>query len=150
SFLMEAENHKEEHRDWKGRSVLFYAMEYEQRYIWGATAAILRNLYERLYAPAAGRSVTGKPPPASPDRLSVATALWLVRPETQAVFACLNQEGCEVRAVGGAVGNALTGRAATEVDFATTAKPDDVMRLAAKAGLKTKPTGLAPGTVTLI
>jgi 8-oxo-dGTP pyrophosphatase MutT (NUDIX family) len=54
SFLMEKENHKEEHRDWKGRSVLFYAMEYEQRYIWGATAAILRNLYERLYAPEAG------------------------------------------------------------------------------------------------
>jgi 8-oxo-dGTP pyrophosphatase MutT (NUDIX family) len=54
SFLMEKENHKEEHRDWKGRKVLFYAMEYEQRDIWGATAAILRNLYERLYAPEAG------------------------------------------------------------------------------------------------
>jgi 8-oxo-dGTP pyrophosphatase MutT (NUDIX family) len=54
AFLMGAENHKEEHRDWKGRSVLFYAMEYEQRYIWGATAAILRNLYERLYAPETG------------------------------------------------------------------------------------------------
>jgi hypothetical protein len=26
-------------------------MEYEQRFIWGATAAMLRNLYERLYAP---------------------------------------------------------------------------------------------------
>jgi 8-oxo-dGTP pyrophosphatase MutT (NUDIX family) len=54
SFLMEKENHKEQRRDWNGRSVLFYAMEYEQRYIWGATAAILRNLYERLYAPEAG------------------------------------------------------------------------------------------------
>ena len=32
-------------------NVLFYAIEYERRYIWGATAAILRNLYERLYAP---------------------------------------------------------------------------------------------------
>jgi 8-oxo-dGTP pyrophosphatase MutT (NUDIX family) len=54
SFLMEKENHKEEHRDWKGRSVSFYVMEYEQRYIWGATAAILRNLYERLYTPEVG------------------------------------------------------------------------------------------------
>jgi 8-oxo-dGTP pyrophosphatase MutT (NUDIX family) len=53
SFVMEKENHKEEHRDWKGRMVRFYAMEYEHRYIWGATAAILRNLYERLYAPEA-------------------------------------------------------------------------------------------------
>jgi 8-oxo-dGTP pyrophosphatase MutT (NUDIX family) len=54
SFLMEKENHKEQLRDWRGRSVRFYAMEYEQRYIWGATAAILRNLYERLYAPETG------------------------------------------------------------------------------------------------
>jgi 8-oxo-dGTP pyrophosphatase MutT (NUDIX family) len=54
SFLMEKENHKEQLRDWRGLSVRFYAMEYEQRYIWGATAAILRNLYERLYAPEAG------------------------------------------------------------------------------------------------
>jgi tRNA nucleotidyltransferase/poly(A) polymerase len=93
--------------------------------------------------------MTGKPLPSS-DRLSVATAPWFLWPETQAVFACLNQEGFEVRAVGGAVRNALTGRAVTEVDFATTAKPDDVMRLAAKAGIKTKPTGIAHGTVTLI
>jgi hypothetical protein len=28
----------------------FYAMPYEDHYIWGATAGILRNLYERLYA----------------------------------------------------------------------------------------------------
>jgi 8-oxo-dGTP pyrophosphatase MutT (NUDIX family) len=54
SFLMEEENHKEQLRDWRGRSVRFYAMEYEQRFIWGATAAILRNLYERLYAPETG------------------------------------------------------------------------------------------------
>ena len=25
-------------------------MEFERRFIWGATAAIIRNLYERLYA----------------------------------------------------------------------------------------------------
>src|SRR5215475_9046534 len=93
---------------------------------------------------------TGKAPPPSPDLLSVAAAPWFLRPETQAVFACLNQKGFEVRAVGGAVRNALTGRAVTEVDFATTAKPDDMIRLAAKAGIKTKPTGIAHGTVTLI
>ncbi len=51
SFLMAEENHIRQFRDWKGRRILFYAMEYEQRVIWGATAAILRNLYERLYAP---------------------------------------------------------------------------------------------------
>ncbi len=28
----------------------FYAMPYEGRFIWGATAGMLRNLYERIYA----------------------------------------------------------------------------------------------------
>ena len=51
SFLMEEENHMQHLREWKDRRILFYAMEYEQRFIWGATAAMLRNLYERLYAP---------------------------------------------------------------------------------------------------
>ncbi len=50
SFLMEAENHRSHLREWKGNTVQFYAMEFEHRFIWGATAAILRNLYERLYA----------------------------------------------------------------------------------------------------
>ena len=51
SFLMEEENHMRHLREWRDKRILFYAMEYEQRFIWGATAAILRNLYERLYAP---------------------------------------------------------------------------------------------------
>src|SRR5262245_20032026 len=95
-----------------------------------------------------GEAVTGKAP--SPGLPSVAAAPWFLWPESQAVFACLNQEGFEVRAVGGAVRNALTGRAVTEVDFATTAKPDDIIRLAARAGIETKPIGIAHGTITLI
>jgi 8-oxo-dGTP pyrophosphatase MutT (NUDIX family) len=51
SFLMAEQNHIEQVREWKGRRILFYAIEYERRMIWGATAAMLRNLYERLYAP---------------------------------------------------------------------------------------------------
>ncbi|MGC2777696.1 MAG: coenzyme A pyrophosphatase, partial [Bradyrhizobium sp.] len=27
----------------------YYAMPYQERYIWGITAGILRNLYERVY-----------------------------------------------------------------------------------------------------
>jgi 8-oxo-dGTP pyrophosphatase MutT (NUDIX family) len=50
SFLMAKENHVQHLRAWKEWRVRFYAMEYEKRFIWGATAAILRNLYERLYA----------------------------------------------------------------------------------------------------
>jgi 8-oxo-dGTP pyrophosphatase MutT (NUDIX family) len=50
SFLMAEQNHLKHTREWKDSRILFYAMEYQQRFIWGATAAILRNLYERLYA----------------------------------------------------------------------------------------------------
>ncbi len=49
SFLMGPENHQRHSRDWKGITRHYYAMPYEERYIWGVTAGILRNLYERIY-----------------------------------------------------------------------------------------------------
>lgn len=48
-FLMSAENHQLHSRDWQGQRRHFYAMPYEDRYIWGVTAGILRNLYDWLY-----------------------------------------------------------------------------------------------------
>jgi 8-oxo-dGTP pyrophosphatase MutT (NUDIX family) len=50
SFLMDAANHQRHAREWRGRLRHFYAMPWQERYIWGATAGILRNLYERLYS----------------------------------------------------------------------------------------------------
>jgi 8-oxo-dGTP pyrophosphatase MutT (NUDIX family) len=50
AFLMDAQNHAVHSRDWKGVTRRYYAMPFEQRYIWGVTAGILRNLYERIYA----------------------------------------------------------------------------------------------------
>ena len=82
--------------------------------------------------------------------LSIANAEWFEKAETQAVFACLNREGFEARVVGGAVRNTLLNEPVREVDFATTARPEDTLRLAAQAGIRTAPTGLTHGTVTLI
>lgn len=48
SFLMTPENHQRKSRDWKGVTREYYAMPFENRYIWGVTAGILRNLYERV------------------------------------------------------------------------------------------------------
>jgi tRNA nucleotidyltransferase/poly(A) polymerase len=84
------------------------------------------------------------------EKLSVAAADWFLKPETQAVFGCLNREGFDARVVGGAVRNALLDEPVTEVDFATTARPEDILRLSAQAGIKTAPTGIGHGTVTLI
>ncbi len=49
AFLMDAQNHALHSREWKGLMRRFYAMPYGDRYIWGITAGILRNLYERVY-----------------------------------------------------------------------------------------------------
>src|SRR6266404_5653779 len=48
-FLMGPENHQRHSRDWEGIQRHYYAMPYQERYIWGVTAGILRNLYERVY-----------------------------------------------------------------------------------------------------
>jgi tRNA nucleotidyltransferase/poly(A) polymerase len=56
----------------------------------------------------------------------------------------------ETRIVGGAVRNALLGRAVTEIDLATTAPPADTVRRARAAGLKAVPTGIEHGTITVL
>jgi 8-oxo-dGTP pyrophosphatase MutT (NUDIX family) len=49
-FLMTPANHQRKTRDWNGLVRDYYAIPFENRYIWGITAGILRNLYERVYA----------------------------------------------------------------------------------------------------
>ncbi|MBP6012746.1 MAG: CoA pyrophosphatase [Alphaproteobacteria bacterium] len=49
AFLMEPANQKQQTSTWQGRERRYYAMTYDRHYIWGATAGILVNLYERLY-----------------------------------------------------------------------------------------------------
>ena len=47
-FLMNPDNHQLHQREWKGRMRTYYAMPYQDHYIWGATAGMIRNLHERL------------------------------------------------------------------------------------------------------
>ena len=74
----------------------------------------------------------------------------LAEPGLARVLALLNDDGEEARVVGGAVRNALMGRPHTDHDVTTTAVPDLVMARAAAAGLRTIPTGIAHGTVTIL
>jgi 8-oxo-dGTP pyrophosphatase MutT (NUDIX family) len=48
-FLMNPANHQLHSKEFRGVERYFYAMPYAERYIWGATAGILRVLYERIY-----------------------------------------------------------------------------------------------------
>lgn len=50
AFLMDQANHRIESRQWRGAERRFYAMPYNQHYIWGATAGIIRSLSRRLFA----------------------------------------------------------------------------------------------------
>jgi 8-oxo-dGTP pyrophosphatase MutT (NUDIX family) len=47
-FLMDEANHQIHEREWGGKRRRYYAMPHDNRYIWGATAGMLRNLWERL------------------------------------------------------------------------------------------------------
>jgi 8-oxo-dGTP pyrophosphatase MutT (NUDIX family) len=49
-FLMSPQNHLRHNREWRGLTRSYYAMPYGERYIWGATAGMIRRLYERLYS----------------------------------------------------------------------------------------------------
>jgi 8-oxo-dGTP pyrophosphatase MutT (NUDIX family) len=51
SFLMDPANHQTHEREWKGQMRRYFAMPYDDHYIWGVTAGIIRMLWLRLYAP---------------------------------------------------------------------------------------------------
>lgn len=81
---------------------------------------------------------------------SLAGAGWLQDAALQAVLAVLDADGEEARIVGGAVRNALIGEPIGDVDIATTAVPEEVLRRVAAAGLRAVPTGIDHGTVTVV
>jgi 8-oxo-dGTP pyrophosphatase MutT (NUDIX family) len=47
-FLMSDQNHVVEEREWQGRMRKYIAMPYGERYIWGVTAGIIKNLHKKV------------------------------------------------------------------------------------------------------
>jgi len=80
----------------------------------------------------------------------VLNAPWLTCGPASRVLQLLNGDGEEARVVGGAVRNALLDIPPGDIDIATTAVPAEVMRRAKAAGIKSVPTGIDHGTVTLV
>jgi len=81
---------------------------------------------------------------------SVADQSWFKDAALGRIFELLNVEGEEVRVVGGAVRNSLMGEAVTDTDLATTWAPEQVVSRAKAAGIRSVPTGIEHGTVTLV
>ncbi len=84
----------------------------------------------------------------APD--SLRDAPWLRSGATARVLTLLNSGGEEARVAGGAVRNALLGLPIGDIDIATTAVPEEVIRRAKLAHIKAVPTGVEHGTVTLV
>lgn len=51
AFLMDPGNHQIHSKEFRGAQRSYYAMPFAERYIWGATAGMLRVLYERICMP---------------------------------------------------------------------------------------------------
>jgi poly(A) polymerase len=76
---------------------------------------------------------------------------WLRAPSSRRVLACLEANGRPARFVGGCVRDGLLGRQVKdEIDLATPERPEEVIRLLERAGLRAIPTGLAHGTISTI
>jgi len=75
---------------------------------------------------------------------------WLASGPLPQLMSVLDRDGEEARVVGGAVRNALLGLTASEIDIATTAVPEEVVRRVHAAGFKPVPTGIEHGTVTVV
>ena len=81
---------------------------------------------------------------------SLADAAWLSAGPLPRLLDVLDRDGEEARVVGGAVRNELLGEPIAEIDVATTAVPDEVVKRVSAAGFKPVPTGIEHGTVTVV
>ena len=77
-------------------------------------------------------------------------AAWLNEGALGRLIALLDGGGEEARVVGGAVRNALMQLPIEEIDVATTALPEEVVRRVEAAGGKAVPTGIEHGTITAV
>lgn len=73
---------------------------------------------------------------------------WTAREDLVSLVAALGVEN--VRWVGGAVRDTLLGQPVKDIDAATTLAPDTVIAACKAAGLRTVPTGIDHGTVTVV
>jgi len=84
---------------------------------------------------------------AAPRRLD---ADWLKNGALARLLTLLDRDGEEARVVGGAVRNELLHEPRGDIDIATTARPEEVIRRVEAEGFKAVPTGIAHGTVTVV
>jgi len=75
---------------------------------------------------------------------------WIEWPQTKRLIEAFVEAKAPMRFVGGSVRDALLNKPVQDVDAATPLKPEAVMALLKKAGIKAVPTGIDHGTVTAV
>ncbi len=73
---------------------------------------------------------------------------WIEEKATRKLVAAFDAAGIDFRFVGGAVRDSLLGRSVSDIDVATSARPEAVAAALSAGGIKAIPTGIAHGTVT--
>lgn len=74
----------------------------------------------------------------------------LMTPAVQALDKATQDAGFEIRIVGGAVRDLVQGKDPKDIDMATDARPEQMMQVLDKVGIRHEPTGLEHGTITAI
>jgi poly(A) polymerase len=75
---------------------------------------------------------------------------WLSHDGITQIFKAVEAAGGEIRFVGGCVRDSIIGRDTTDIDCATTMKPEQVIDTLRPTGVKVIPTGIDHGTVTAV
>ena len=87
---------------------------------------------------------------ASQTKHSLRGTAWLTQGPLPRLLAVLSGDGEEARVAGGAVRNAVMNLPPGDIDIATTATPEEVIRRVTLAGFKAVPTGIEHGTITVV
>jgi poly(A) polymerase len=74
----------------------------------------------------------------------------MAAPETRRVFEALTADGAQAHFVGGCVRDSLLRRTVKDIDIATNAEPERVIRLLEGARIRAVPTGIDHGTITAV
>jgi tRNA nucleotidyltransferase (CCA-adding enzyme) len=74
----------------------------------------------------------------------------LLTPAVLALDKATKNAGFEIRIVGGAVRDLVQGKDPKDIDMATDARPEQMMKLLDSVGIRHEPTGLQHGTITAI
>lgn len=83
-------------------------------------------------------------------KLNFKETKWLRNPSAQKLSKLYKSFGYQVLFVGGCVRNTILKMPVTDIDLATDAQPEEIIKIAKENNIRFVPTGLAHGTITLM